>query len=201
MTLTLLTLDPHNRSVRNDLADVQSMHRTMQRSVESDRQTSNLLWQVITGTGCVAVQSDEPQTWGHLPPGYLKQPPAAVAEQRIVDPGVIDAVSLVNPTRVQTDPATRRKRRLELTHPDEIKEWLRRRFQHTGTVVDSELGARVSLVGRKDRMTMLLVACQIRVRVNVTDVRAFNNLIRVGVGRGKAYGCGLLIIRPQGEPK
>jgi CRISPR system Cascade subunit CasE len=77
-------------------------------------------------------------------------------------------------------------------------EWLERRSEDGGfklhrvtalTPVFSEQG-----VGRRNPITMDFV--QLEARVEVTDPEKFVTLWRNGIGRGKAFGAGLVLLKP-----
>src|SRR5690606_30819219 len=97
MNLTVLTLNTNNAAVRRDLADVQQMHRTVQTAVATDRSDACVLWRFEPGTRRLFVQSTRPQSWAHLPNGYLTGQPE-MTRPSPVSPGRHMLRATVNPT-------------------------------------------------------------------------------------------------------
>jgi CRISPR system Cascade subunit CasE len=194
MTLTLLSLNTDSAAVRRDLSDVQELHRTIQNSVGSDRSNSGCLWQVLTESAAVLVRTAESQSWNHLPQGYLRKPPSTVDEPPFVNGLVYDLVGMVNPTRSKFVRGQRGKRQFINSKADRRK-WLETRLAGACELVDYDEGGTVSLKGNRRGSTLVVVGVQVRARVRVIDADLLSSLMVEGVGRAKAYGCGMLVAR------
>jgi CRISPR system Cascade subunit CasE len=155
MYLSRLVLDPRCQAVRRDLADCQSMHRTLLsvfpragRDDEGVRAAFGVLYRVEIARQdgvVILVQSREQPDWTNLPPGYLLRtgganpavkpldnPYASLQTRRVL------AFRLrANPTRkIDTrsgpDGARRNGRRVELRTEAAQMEWLRRKGEQGG---------------------------------------------------------------------
>ncbi|PSK89414.1 CRISPR system Cascade subunit CasE [Murinocardiopsis flavida] len=223
MYLSRLPLNTASRAFRRDFADVQQMHRTLMGvlpevvSGEPARREHGLLWRLdVTDTGyLLLVQSGARPDWERLPSGYL----AGEAQTRPMD-GVLEAIApgralafrlTANPTRIVRDPDApkeERGKRVALHDPKEQLGWLARKGEQCGFVVpaggDGGMAVNVSpcppVIGYKgegrSRNKITISAARYDGRLVVTDPEAFAEALRTGIGRAKAYGCGLLSLAP-----
>jgi hypothetical protein len=89
------------------------------------------------------------------------------------------------------------KRRIPLSSFDECGEWLRTRLAEHGVDIPPNLvqvtaGERIT--GTKGDNTNITVICRtFRARGTVQSPAAFHQALTRGLGRAKAYGCGLLL--------
>lgn len=106
----------------------------------------------------------------------------------------VDIATLVNPTKsVATEPGTR-GRRISLTHHHEIRDWMTRKLAPAVTL-DPDMA-----IGTPTRGTssthITIDLCDITARGTITNPTALTELITTGIGRGRAYGAGLIRTRP-----
>ncbi|MFC4564846.1 type I-E CRISPR-associated protein Cas6/Cse3/CasE [Nocardiopsis mangrovi] len=221
--LSRLPVNTASRAFRRDFADVQQMHRTLMSVLpevvtgEPARREHRLLWRIDpTDTGyALLVQTLTPPVWDRLPEGYL----AGEAQTRSMDgalkaiaPGRALAMRLIaNPTRIVRDPSApkeERGKRVPLRDPEQQLGWLARKGEQHGFVVpagaDGAMAVNVTpcppVVGykgdgrRRDKIT--ISAVRYDGRLVVTDADAFTEAVRSGIGRAKAYGCGLVSLAP-----
>ncbi|WP_239647454.1 type I-E CRISPR-associated protein Cas6/Cse3/CasE [Nocardiopsis baichengensis] len=223
MYLSRLRPSLRSRDYRRDLADVQHMHRTLMSvfpevvSGGSARQENGLLWRLDrTDSGHVLlVQSALEPNWGDLPSDYLAVP----AETREMD-SVFSAITpgrtlhfrcTANPTRVvrdPNDPKADRGRRVALHDEKSRLGWIARKGEQNGFVIPAtsdgamavdvtplppKIGYKSSSAGRNK---ITVSAAQYDGRLVVTDADAFVEAVRSGLGRAKAYGCGLISLAP-----
>ncbi|MBI3424164.1 MAG: type I-E CRISPR-associated protein Cas6/Cse3/CasE [Acidobacteria bacterium] len=172
-----------------------------------------------TGAVTVLVQAQHKPDWSVLPADYLLAEagePKPIAEvYQALQPGQRLRFRLrANPTRAVTafDAAGKIKKnsqRVDLRGEPEQLEWLRRKAQDGGfrllalrvapevpnTQVQpagKTLGWRVDVAGEHKRLTLAAVVFE--GELAVTDAAQFLQTLRQGIGRGKAYGFGLLSI-------
>ncbi|WP_284742295.1 type I-E CRISPR-associated protein Cas6/Cse3/CasE [Amycolatopsis sp. RTGN1] len=213
MFLSKLTINIRSRTFRRDYANVHDMHRTLM-SVYPElppsneaRRTHGLLWRLDSHRGGFVqyVQSHSKPEWSKLPTGHL----AAPAEVRPLQP-VLDAVSpgrkfafrfTANPTKCDS----KTRKRFPLRQPTDQIDWLIRQGERHGFVVPSAAGGLPDLAvtpiaaatGRKDGSTKITVEpVRFDGHLIVTDREAFTAALADGIGRAKAYGCGLLSLAP-----
>ncbi|GAA3868786.1 type I-E CRISPR-associated protein Cas6/Cse3/CasE [Saccharothrix violaceirubra] len=217
MFLTKLTVNVRSREFRRDFADVHDMHRTVMSGfpdTDGDipaRQAHGVLWRLEpTHAGYTAlVQSHTRPDWAGLPADYLAGP----AETRPLRP-VLDAVVpgrtlsfrlLANPTR-DSRPAELKGRGRRVAHrtADEQVTWLVRKAGQHGFVIPTAVDGRPDVApspmprrtGGKADATITVDTVRFDGHLVITDAEAFTHAIVAGVGRAKAYGCGLLTIAP-----
>ncbi|UKD51102.1 type I-E CRISPR-associated protein Cas6/Cse3/CasE [Amycolatopsis sp. FU40] len=215
MFLSKLTVNTQSRTFRRDNANVHDMHRTLMSAYpelpqdDAVRQAHGVLWRLdsLRGGFVQYVQSHTEPDWDHLPAGHLAWP----AEVRTLQP-VLDAVTagrrftfrmVANPTKC--DGQTRK--RIPYRQPAEQLEWLIRKGEQHGFVIPSAGNGQPdvavtgvpTITGRKNTTTKITVeAVRYDGRLVVTDTTAFTQALTNGVGRAKAYGCGLISIAPAG---
>ncbi|MDA2805534.1 type I-E CRISPR-associated protein Cas6/Cse3/CasE [Nocardiopsis suaedae] len=176
-----------------------------------------------TAARSLLVQSRVRPDWTRLPHGYASgrikvtclQPVLAAAV-----PGGRFAFRLVaNPTRstppVGGAPGGRaRGKRRPIHDPEEQVAWLIRQGERHGFVIptasdgapDAAAEPRPALVGRKvdqrskargdSRLKISILPAAFAGRLIVTDPGAFSEAVKEGIGRAKAYGCGLMGLEP-----
>jgi len=82
--------------------------------------------------------------------------------------------------------------------------WFTERAARWGFGVEEDDGAAPRIIGRTTRRfrrgpeTVTLAQATFGGRLTVTDREAFVDALRTGMGRGKAYGCGLMTLAPTG---
>lgn len=208
--LSTLAINVRSREFRRDHANIHDMHRTVMSAfpniTESTpaRQAHAVLWRLdSTNDGFVQyVQSRTEPDWGHLPAGHLTSP-ADVRPLRpmleAVSPGRTLAFRIVaNPTWCEA----KSRKRLVHREPEQQVEWLVRKGRQHGFVIpEGEAGPDVvpsaipTLVGRKNAATKITVeAVRFEGRLVVVDREAFTEAVVGGIGRAKAYGCGLISV-------
>lgn len=212
MFLTKLTINVRSREFRRDCANIHDMHRTVMSAYPdvddpSARQAHGVLWRLDSTQGGFVqyVQSRTEPDWGKLPSGHLLVP----AEVRPLRP-VLDAVApgrklafrvVANPT--MCDSKTRK--RLPHRTPEKQVEWLIRQGERFGFVIpatgngqpDVAPSPSSTLVGQKrDQGKITIEPVRFDGHLIVTDAASFTDALVSGVGRAKAYGCGLISLAP-----
>lgn len=185
MQLTELRL---NRAGRSLLADIQKTHRTIQWAARADG--DRVLW-AAPRTDVLIVQSPQPiraaDFGGVVVESHSRTRPTGLT-------GQVTLTLIAHPTRAQQNRGVRgRHSPLPM---DEWEAWFRRKLSpavDVGPVHVQDLGPRT---GRRygDRVVHRWVG--FAATGTVTDPVALDHLAVAGVGRGKAYGCGLLLAVP-----
>ncbi|GAB3464356.1 type I-E CRISPR-associated protein Cas6/Cse3/CasE [Streptomonospora sediminis] len=186
-----------------------------------------LLWR-LDGEGrgqTLLVQSRERPDWTALPEGYLAAraqvkclQPALAA----IRPGRRLAFRLIaNPTRSTPPPGDEpgnrgRGARKPIHRPEEQVEWLIRQGERHGFAIPAGTDGRPDTVavpaparvGYKpdnrpkarsgDRLKITVAPVRFDGRLIVTDAAAFQAALAAGIGRAKAYGCGLISLALDG---
>jgi len=220
-TLSRLIPDLGSRPVRRDLADAEQLHRTVMSAfpaVEQDdaRRVHGVLHRVDASRDdrlALLVQSETAPDWSSLPAGYI----AAPVQSKQIDSaleGIVEGQRLgfrirANPTRSLPAPPRRadgkraRGRRIPITDETEQIRWLARSSDRCGFELptgenNEPFVASIrepKITGRRAGSLVELTCCTFDGILIVTDSGKLRSALREGIGRGKAYGCGLLSVR------
>lgn len=229
MYLTKLVVNSRSREFQRDHADIRQMHRTVMSGFpdfdteEPARKAASVLWRLDPSgaTFVLYVQSAQAPNFYQLPAGYLLQTP----QSRSLAP-VLDAVAAgrafafrlqANPTRSvlpadSGDSKRTRGRVHAIREREEQVRWLQRRGERHGfeiaVVGNSQpdvmvtqrqmlTGSQPGSGGRKIRVLPVRFDGHLMVK----DPELFTAAVRDGVGRGKAYGCGMISLAPMRRPE
>lgn len=184
MQITTCTL---TRSSGRVTRDSQAMHRTLKHDI-----TGRFLWS-LPEPRTLVVQHEEPVHWPELMPGVVARthttdvstPPTGVPIQWAL---------IANPTKSVSRGNGVRGKRTSLS-PEEWKAWVARKLDGAINLRDVDATLMPVARGQKpDRVTfhrrVLFTGTG-----TVANRAALSRLQQDGVGAGKAYGCGLLIVQ------
>jgi CRISPR system Cascade subunit CasE len=218
MYLSRLFLNARSREFRRDHADAHRFHRLIMSrfpqysGTAPARQSYGALWRLEqTEQGfALYVQSREEPKWDTLPPGYLVAP----AQIRSLQP-VLDAITPgrklsfrmnANPTRLVRSEKSGDKYRATIRDQREQIQWLVRKGEQHGFVLPAGGNGEPDvaplplprLTGRAKPGIPLITVDQVRFdgHLVVTSAELLREAIQTGIGRAKAYGCGLLSLAP-----
>lgn len=192
MTLTKLPLNRRDERVRRDLSDVQAAHRMVQTLVAGRREEEQLLWGVLAEQSALVVSHALPVPHHAFPPGYLAGSPETYPAADLTAGAAVSLRGMVNPTASEFRPGQRGVRRF-ITGEAGREEWLRRQLGSGFQLIRYREVAEVCLRGLRGGRQVSIRAVDVRVTCKVTDEVAARRLLEGGVGRGRAYGCGLLL--------
>lgn len=226
MFLARLILNPMSREVQRDIRNPHELHRTLmsvfpETGRNDARATFGLLHRLDvdprSGSVIVNAQSQVAVDWTALPQGYLKSVPENPLVKEIgsiygrIQSGHVFQFRLrANPTKSELPEAKAgvRGRRIPIIDPDEQIEWLRRQAERNGfELLSSPKNPDHPLVeavpegpvrfrkSRTDR-AVTLQSVNFRGFLRVTDAGRFRAALAEGIGRGRAYGFGLLQLGP-----
>ncbi|MGA5045238.1 type I-E CRISPR-associated protein Cas6/Cse3/CasE [Streptomyces arboris] len=207
-SLTRIALNPHNRAVRADLADVDSLHKTLMRlapdhNSPTPRAAAGLLFRTESGPDpTLLVQTAHVPDLTALPTGYgtartvdltpllHSLTPGSTIRYRITAAPTV-ARSAGNPTR---HPVTG-KRRGKITHltGDDAITWWQTRAQAVGIKPATVSGLpRPFPRTRVTRTSPHFILTQFDGIARITDPTLLTHALTTGIGRAKSYGAGLL---------
>ncbi|WAU78360.1 type I-E CRISPR-associated protein Cas6/Cse3/CasE (plasmid) [Streptomyces sp. Qhu-G9] len=175
-------------------------------------------WSVDLKAGVLilVVQARVPADWSGIPADALKDKPHTLTVDRTLNTGdVVSFRTVVNPTKTISPGKEAvenkiRGKRIPHTAPHHAKDWFTRRLQPegeppTGPSGVSRIGAttdsdtlNIQMLGSlksTSRKGLVVARAEIKGRLTVTDPHTFVNALNDGIGRARAYGCGLLLIR------
>jgi CRISPR system Cascade subunit CasE len=186
------------------------------------RQSLAVLWRLddVHRGFALYVQSLAKPEWARLPADYLAETARVRTLQPVLDsiaPGRRFAFRLVaSPTRTIPRPADRervaegrRTQGIKVPHhkPENQIDWLVRQGERMGFVIPSGRNGQpdvaptpcLKLIGQQrsgERGPITITPVRFDGHLVITDNTAFAEAIRTGIGRGKAYGCGLVSLAP-----
>lgn len=202
MYLVQLSLDLSMSVVRRDLGNSYDMHRTLSRAfidIENDR-VNRFLWRLepsLSGRQpVVLVQSESPGSWDRvideLAGGVSIQTKQFDLDAMCTDHRTFRFRLLANPT------VARLGKRWGLVTADAQLAWLARQAERAGFAVQAGLvtGSDVQHCKKKDSIRISLRRACFDGILQMTDKPALQRAVRIGIGPGKAFGCGLLSLVP-----
>lgn len=201
-SLSQVLLNPRRVGARRLLSDRQALHAAV-RSAWPGHPDTHPLWRLEPagepGTPpALLVVGPAAPSWSHLTeqagweahPGQVRDYAPVVDVVRAHPDAVYRFALDANPSSKDTG-----TRRFLASEADQL-EWLRRQGDRHGfrpelvTVSASALPDRF----RRGRSTVTLPVVRFTGTLTVTDPDAFASALTSGIGRGKAYGCGLMTI-------
>lgn len=201
MYLTKLTLNPRSAQARRDLGDAYEMHRTLTRAFVSDARDvpPRFMWRLEIGTKAwseptLLVQSADRADWAALEtlPSYLQYP----AETKIFDlSAVLHGGRRYRFSLVANPTVTRDGKRIFLSGEEKQVEWLLRQgdrhgFELITCLVTGHNVMTARTIKGESAITIGRVCFEGILKVKETD--AMSSVMTRGIGRAKAFGCGLL---------
>lgn len=169
---------------RREAQDPFELHKTLERVYGG--QPDRIHWRVSGNE--VIVQSRNRGEWHSLPSGYAERIYERAPDS--IEEGQVHRFSLVaNPTYKKS-----RGKRIALITSNEQVLWLSRKAELHGFRVDEcRLGPQRTF--KQPERRIVLHTVELYGRLTVTDAARFAATLSEGIGRGKAFGCGLLLIR------
>ena len=199
MNLTQLTFNPRSAQARRDLADAYEMHRTLSRVFANTKSQPpwRFVWRQerdINPWTCptVLVQSRFVGDWEVLKslPAYLQNPPKtkSIDLERYVRAGKYRFRLVANPT------VSRMGKRRGLTKTEEQIQWLGRQGSNHGFTVTATVVSAADLFEskRKENAHITVQRVAFDGLLEVQQPERVRHVLLNGLGRAKAFGCGLL---------
>ncbi|MGH8463104.1 MAG: type I-E CRISPR-associated protein Cas6/Cse3/CasE [Pseudomonas sp.] len=185
-----------NYHIHAEVPERYELHQQVEQALDG-KEAGRHLWALAPTPGGAVLrvhterEVDLTLPWPELPGGIVETTQAGQTFQFVLD---------VNP-RKKLAPTVmgerQRGKRVGITNPDEIRQWLRRRGPECGfdledAAVDVLPGLRIRRRGQTMHFTRAMVTGTLR----ITDPAAFHDFRAAGIGGGKAFGMGLLILLP-----
>ena len=204
--------DFHNRDARNAMSDTEKLHKLLMSAFPdfggNGREKTNLLFRVETDGYIIASSTIKPD-WSFLGPGFMVESTNVLDLSTTQFAGADFAFRLVaNPTYKKSGSKNVVPLREYYTqnfldkykmakNPPTVFEWMERKANNSGFQIRqlSAVGLNYRPDGSSRRsinFKMYLFEGQLR----VVDVPLFARTLKTGIGREKAFGCGLLSIAP-----
>lgn len=175
-----------------------------------------------TSTVTVVVQARVQPDWSRIPAAALQEAPTTLMVSQKIEVGQRYRFrAVINPVRMSArhlspserhDSDKRELKRLADTTPEHARRWFAERLQPLGEPPVNDRGVRrigadtdpaglavrilpkVSKISTKPKMR--LGRAEIRGEFTVTDPDVLVEVLTTGLGRARAYGCGLVLVKP-----
>ena len=209
-TLSQIKINARSRDVQRDLADSHGMHRRVMSLLPDRAETPSLRAHTATlhrldrfpdGSIHLLVQSGlDDLRLDTLPAGYAVEAPRTLnldAFHARLHPGLTVRYAIAaNPTRSIVQPGGQRGKRVPLAGYDAVRRWWDRKATEAGLTLIG--GPRIDPApqpsGTRGAHRVVHRAQRIEGSATVADVAALKRALTEGIGRGKAYGLGLLTL-------
>lgn len=196
----LIKVEMDRREARHLLADCQQMHRTITGLFGTDRKTSQILYRINAAGNRLHIYL------------YAQNPVTAFPErfdiqQRDITPwldsmgtGQIWSFDLIAaPSKKVGAEGRKNSRRRILREPAERQAWLERKAEQSGFMilhaVEQEQIHVSGKHGAENGGAMYHDAYHYQGTLRITDAEAFRRALQTGIGSGKAYGFGMMMVK------
>lgn len=203
-----IRLNPHSRAVQRDLRDATQMHRTVMRLApdnlgDSPRHTAGLLYRIdeSSSASTLLVQAQHidahrlPADYGHAEIKDLAPMFAALRKGMAVNYRIV--VNPVKRERLPLEQKNQRGRVIPLSGSEADQWWIQRATSaglQPHVLTPTNLAPAQPRGVDAPRMRHSLIRYD--GTATVTDPDALTQAVLTGLGRGKAYGAGLLSLAP-----
>lgn len=203
MYLTKIELDIRQRAARTALADCQQMHRFLNTLFDCPREQAQLLYRIQNqGNHCsVYLYSACPIVQEKLLPfmHFAGQRDLSNWLQGLTEGRVLSFDLLTMPSKKVGQEPGKNSRRRVLRTAEERLAWLERKAKQNGFEILSirELESSSQFGRHNDTRggTMVLDAYHYRGFLLIHDAEQFQKAMKIGIGPGKAYGLGMILLR------
>ena len=183
MHLTTCTL---TRSANRITRDSQAMHRTLKHDI-----AGHFLWS-LPDSRTLVVQHDEAVHWPDVMPGVIDRTHTTTSTTPITGAPIKWAM-IANPTK--SIPVEGKRGKRTPLPPEQWKAWVARKLDGAINVHTIDATRLPTARGRRHTMTVTHRRVMFTGTGTVASQQTLADLQRDGVGAGKAYGCGLLIVQ------
>lgn len=207
MFLSQLVLNEHSRKVQKDLGNAHDLHRQIMQAFpdEAEKHADNewnprkewsILFRQEFDSNRLLVQSAIEPDWSKLPQEYFQQykkKSVAYVDKPFEAGRVLQFRLRANPSK--RDKVTRKT--VGFFKQSDQLAWLERQSERNGfRLHGADVIPSPNVFGQKGKgkSPIRLTAALYQGVLEVTDNSAFSKVLRHGIGRGKAYGCGLLSV-------
>ena len=196
----LIKIEMNRRDARGLLADCQQMHRFITGFFGTDRQSGQILYRtnLIQNKLCIYLYAQSPAE--HIPDNCQVQQRDISAWLDSMGEGQIWSFDLIAaPTKKVGCDGKKNSQRRILRQPGERQAWLERKAQQNGFLiiqVQEQEQLHVSGSHKTDSGGMMYHdAYHYQGILKITDAQAFRKAVQGGIGSGKSYGFGMMMVK------
>lgn len=198
MYLIKVVLD--RRDARGLLADCQQMHRFITGFFGTDRQSGQILYRtnLVQSKLCIYLYAQSPAE--HIPDNCEVKQRDVTAWLDSMEEGQLWSFDLIAaPAKKVACEGKKNSQRRILRQPQERREWLERKAEQNGFVIHQareQEQFHVSGKHKSDKGGMMYHdAYHYQGILQITDADAFRQALEKGIGSGKPYGFGMMMVK------
>ncbi|MBR2048373.1 MAG: type I-E CRISPR-associated protein Cas6/Cse3/CasE [Oscillospiraceae bacterium] len=196
----LIKAELDRRQARGLLADCQQMHRFITGFFGTNRQDGQILYRtnLIQNKLCIYIYSQMPAA--HIPDNCALQQRDVTLWLDGMEAGQLWSFDLIAaPTKKVISEGKKNSRRRILRQPQERQEWLERKAEQNGFVIlHAQEQEQLHVSGRHQTDkggVMYHDAYHYQGVLQITAPEAFRRAMQTGIGSGKAYGFGMMMVK------
>lgn len=203
MYLTKIDLQPQVRAIQRAIADCQQMHRLVNGLFQTSRKESDILYRLRIGqnTAAIYLYSSSPINRAALIPGMIFSGERDISDwlQSLCEGQCWRFDLLAAPMKKISFDGHKNSRRRILRNREERLEWLSRKSKQFGFVIldAEEMGSLHMAGGHPENQggKMYWDAYRYEGVLQIKDCNLFCGAMTAGIGAGKAYGLGMLLLK------
>lgn len=196
----LIKIEMERREARGLLADCQQMHRFVTGFFGTDRKTNQVLYRtnLVQNKLCIYLYADCAAE--HIPDNCYVQQRDITPWLDTMEAGQLWNFDLIaSPTKKVASEGKKNSQRRILRQPQERQEWLERKAEQNGfSILQIQEQDQLHVSGRhlSDRGgVMYHDAYHYQGVLRITDSVKFRMVMQTGIGSGKAYGFGMMMVK------
>ena len=196
----LIKVEIDRRDASPLLSDCQKMHRFVTGLFGTDRQTAQVLYRsnLVRNKLCLYLYASSSAE--HIPANCAVQQREITAWLENMNAGQVWGFDLIaSPSQKVRVEGQKNSRRRILQSPADRRAWLERKAAQAGfALLDVEEREQIHVCGRHSTDnggTMYHDAYQYCGALQITDAAAFRAALQNGIGAGKAYGFGMMLVK------
>lgn len=182
------------------LTDCQKMHRFITGFFGTDRQSGQILYRtnLVQNKLCIYIYAQSPAE--HIPDNCEVQQRNVTSWLESMENGQLWSFDLIAaPTKKVASEGKKNSQRRILRQPQERQEWLERKaVQHGFSIIQAQEQEQLHICGRHKADkggVMYHDAYHYQGILQITDGEAFRRAMQTGIGSGKAYGFGMMMVK------
>ena len=203
MYLSRIEMELSDKRTRIAMEDAQQMHRLLNGLFSEQRKDVNLLYRIrISGVKIIIyLYSDIPLDRERLLPGMICTGERDLTNwlERMQEGQLLGFDILTMPYKKVKSADCKNSRRVLLKTREERLAWLKRKADQNGFdihQIEENENTRISVVHTKEKGGKLYMnAFRYSGILEIMNAEAFREAVKSGIGAGKAYGLGMMLLR------
>ena len=196
----LIKVEMDRRDARGLLADCQQMHRFVTGFFGTDRQSSQILYRTNMVRSRLAIYIYAQNPAEHIPENCEVQQRDVTSWLDSMGMGQIWNFDLIaSPSKKVAAEGQKNSQRRILREPGDRQAWLERKAEQNGFVIlDAQEQEQIHVSGKHGAGqggVMHHDAYHYQGVLQITDAEAFRKALQQGIGSGKAYGFGMMMVK------